>query len=63
MTKLLYTRKEAAAALAMSERRLDLLVASGQIAAVRDGRKVKFTADELRRWIKQLPAHEPGAGI
>ncbi|GJO50154.1 excisionase family DNA-binding protein [Mycobacterium marinum] len=63
MTKLLYTRKEAAAALAMSERRLDLLVASGEIAAVRDRRRVKFTDDELQRWIKQLPAHEPGAGI
>ncbi|AXN51290.1 hypothetical protein DSM43518_04832 [Mycobacterium marinum] len=63
MTKLLYTRKQAATALAMSERQLDVLVARGDLAALRDGRLIKFTADELQRYIKQLPAHEPGAEL
>lgn len=58
--KLLYTRKQAAAALAMSERRLDRLVACGDVVAVRDGRMVKFTAAELQRFVAALPAHEPG---
>jgi excisionase family DNA binding protein len=57
--KLLYTKKEAAAALAMSERRLDRLVSRGDICAVRDGRAVKFTGTELERYISDLPAYEP----
>ncbi|WP_241666380.1 hypothetical protein [Mycobacterium marseillense] len=58
--KLLYSRKEAAVALAMSERRLDRLVAHADILALRDGRCVKFTADELQRYVDSLPSYEPG---
>lgn len=58
--KLLYTKKQAAAALAMSERQLDVLIGRGAICALRDGRAVKITAAELGRYIDKLPAHEPG---
>lgn len=57
--KLLYKRREAAAALAMSERRLDTLVAKGDLNAVREGGSVKFTAEELQRYVERLPAWEP----
>ncbi len=58
--QLLFTRAQAAVALAKSERQLDMLVAAGEICAVRDGRRVKFTAEELRRYVDRLPAYEPG---
>lgn len=58
--KLLFTRKEAALALATSERRLDELIKAGDLAAVQDGpRSVKITATELERYISDLSSHEP----
>ena len=43
----------------MSRRRLDELIRSGAIAAVRDGRNVKLTGAELERYIRDLPSYEP----
>lgn len=52
-------KKDAAAALAMSTRRLDDLVAKGEITAVRDGGLVKFRPAELQRYAESLPSWEP----
>lgn len=57
----LRTRSEAATYLACSERRLDELIRSGQLAAVRDGKNVKITVAELERYIAALPAYEPAS--
>lgn len=57
----LQSRAEAAAYLKTSLRRLDELIKSGQLAAVRDGRSVKITTVELERYIADLPAWEPVA--
>lgn len=58
--QLLFTRAQAAAKLAKSERQLDIHIAHGDIAAVRDGSRIKITAEALQRFIDRLPAHEPG---
>ena len=55
----LHSRAEAAAYLRMSQRRLDELIKTGSIAALRDGRSVKITVNELERYIADLPSHEP----
>lgn len=57
----LRTRAEAAQFLRTSMRRLDELIKSGTIAAVRDGRSVKIPAAELDRYINDLPAYEPAS--
>lgn len=57
----LHSRAEAAQYLRTSLRRLDELIKSGAIAAVRDGRSVKVTTAELERYIADLPAWEPVA--
>lgn len=57
----LRTRAEAAQFLRTSMRRLDELIKSGAIAAVRDGRSVKITHEELLRYIADLPSYEPVA--
>lgn len=57
--KKLYSKKEAADALAMSIRRLECLMRDGAIAAVSDGSNVKITDDEINRYINGLPAWEP----
>ena len=57
----LRTRAEAAQYLRTSQRRLDELIKSGQLAAVRDGRSVKIHAAELDRYINDLPAYEPAS--
>ncbi len=57
----LNSRAEAAAYLRMSKRRLDELIRSGAICAVRDGRNVKITSTELERYISDLPSYEPVA--
>ncbi len=55
---LLYTRPQAANMLAMSVRRLDQITADGEIAVVRHGRRVKYRAKDLERWVQEhtLPA-------
>lgn len=57
----LRTRAEAAQFLRTSQRRLDELIRSGALAAVRDGRSVKILTSELERYIADLPAYEPAA--
>ena len=53
------SRAEAAEYLSMSMRRLDELIKSGSLCAVRDGRSVKVSRVELERYISALPAYEP----
>lgn len=55
----LRTRAEAALFLRTSMRRLDELIRSGQLGAVRDGRSVKILTTELERYVADLPAYEP----
>ncbi len=55
----LRSRSEAAEYLSMSMRRLDELIKSGALCAVRDGRSVKVSKVELERYIADLPAYEP----
>ena len=57
----LNSRAEAAKHLNMSMRRLDELIRSGAVCAVRDGRSVKVTTRELERYIADLPAYEPAS--
>lgn len=57
----LMKRRDAAAYLGTSTRRLDELIRAGKIAALRDGGVVKLTITELERYVSDLPAHEPAA--
>lgn len=57
----LRTRAESAAYLRTSVRRLDELIKSGALGAVRDGRSVKIPVGELDRYIADLPAYEPAS--
>lgn len=57
----LVKRRDAAAYLGTSPRRLDELIRAGKIAALRDGGVVKFTVAELERYVAELPSHEPVA--
>lgn len=59
MTPVLLSKRDAAAALAMSVRHLERLVSAGEIAAVRDGGSVKFKPAELQRYADALPSWEP----
>jgi excisionase family DNA binding protein len=51
--KLLLTMREAAKALALSERTLWQLAKDGEIPRVEHGRLVRFDVADLRRWIEQ----------
>jgi excisionase family DNA binding protein len=59
--KLLYDHDDAAELLAMTPRRVHELRRAGQLAAVQDGRKFKFTRDELERYVAALPSYEPAS--
>jgi excisionase family DNA binding protein len=50
--KILYSKKEAAAVLALSPQMLMLLVKRGELAATRVGTRVLFSADELHRFVR-----------
>jgi excisionase family DNA binding protein len=50
-SRLLLTAKQAAAALAVSERTLWGLTNRGAIRCVRIGRAVRYSADSLRAWV------------
>ena len=64
MTELaLRSRREAAKYLGTSTSRLDNLIRSGALTALRDGRSVKITTQELDRYIADLPAWEPSHAI
>jgi hypothetical protein len=52
VTKLLYSRKEAAYALSVTIRFLDLAIASSQIAVRKIGKRVLVPASELVRYAK-----------
>lgn len=58
--RLLYDAEGAAELLSTTPLRISELRCAGKLGAVLDGKKYKFTADELRRHAEQLPAYEPG---
>jgi excisionase family DNA binding protein len=58
-TKLLYDADGAAELLSTTPLRISELRRAGKLAAVLDGKKYKFTADELQRYAASLPAYEP----
>jgi hypothetical protein len=57
--KLLYDHDAAAELLSTTSRRIHELRRSGSLAAVQDGRSLKFTIQELTRYAASLPAFEP----
>jgi excisionase family DNA binding protein len=60
---LLYDHAGAAEVLSTSERRVHKLRRAGKLAAVQDGRTLKFTLDELRRYAESLPSYEPKSAV
>ncbi|MCB1090844.1 MAG: excisionase family DNA-binding protein [Verrucomicrobiae bacterium] len=48
------TVREVAKYLQISQRKLEYLMAEGKIPFVRIGRSVRFDADVLQEWLKQL---------
>jgi Helix-turn-helix domain len=50
--KLLYSRREAAAALSLSIRSVDYLISSGQLTTRRIGRKILIPVIELRKFAR-----------
>lgn len=57
--RLLYDAEAAAELLSTTPLRISELRRAGKLAAVLDGKKYKFTADELQRYVDTLPAYEP----
>jgi excisionase family DNA binding protein len=51
--KLLLTAREAAKSLSVCERTLYELTRSGQIPVVRIGRSVRYSVDDLKKWIQK----------
>ncbi|MFJ4166323.1 helix-turn-helix domain-containing protein [Microbacterium sp. NPDC089698] len=51
----LFTKELAAVYLSMSTREIDLLRNDGTLIPVGSGKRVKFTKEELDRYIAQLP--------
>jgi excisionase family DNA binding protein len=60
VNRFLYDADGAAELLSTSPRRIHELRRAGKLAAVSDGRKFKFTDDELQRYAESLPSYEPG---
>jgi excisionase family DNA binding protein len=59
--RLLLTQREAAQALAVSERTLWQLTHDGAIPAVRIGRAVRYRLEDLRAWVaQQVEAKQSG---
>jgi excisionase family DNA binding protein len=52
----LYTKQQAATALAMSMGRLNDLIRARKITAVQDGGRVKFTSADLQAYVDSLPS-------
>jgi excisionase family DNA binding protein len=52
----LYTKQQAATALAMSTGRLNDLIRARKIKAVQDGGRVKFTSADLQAYVDSLPS-------
>lgn len=59
MTRLLYDKSGAAELLSTSERRIDELRRAGVLVAVEDGRELKYTPEELQRYVNSLKVREP----
>jgi len=51
--RLLLTSKETAKALGICERSLYALTKAGELRAVKIGRAVRFSVDDLKAWIKK----------
>ncbi len=62
VTPLLVSHREAARMLSVCERTLFALTKSGDIPAVRIGRAVRYSVDDLRAWIKQASEKKCGDG-
>lgn len=57
--RLLYDAEGAAELLSTTPKRVSELRRAGELCAVLDGKKYKFTADELQRYVNRLPGYEP----
>jgi excisionase family DNA binding protein len=57
VTPLLFTRREAARMLAISERTLWTLTCRGELAAVRIGRAVRYSLEDLRAFCDKAKGH------
>ena len=58
--KLVYTTKEAAAALGIGRTTLWKAISDGRLAALKLGSRTLIPADALRQWIASLPQSRPG---
>lgn len=68
MTKLLYTRAEAAERLSLSVSTLDVTIRRGMLRVQRKGRRVLIAADELDKFVRKdipqiWPAKENGKTV
>jgi excisionase family DNA binding protein len=55
LRKLAFTKQEAAYALACGVTKIDELIGTKQLAAVKSGRRVLISAAELERHLRELP--------
>ncbi len=55
---LAYSPETAAVVSGRSRTRIFLAIKNGELAAKKDGRATVIEADELKRWVKQLPMRE-----
>jgi excisionase family DNA binding protein len=58
LQKLAYGKQEAAYALDCGVTKIDELIATGQLKAVKSGKRVLITAEELKRYLRELPPAE-----
>lgn len=64
MDKLLYPEAEARAQLGgISRSKLYELIAAGELHVTKIGARTFFTAEELRRFVGQLAAHQANAAV
>jgi hypothetical protein len=57
--RILYDAEGAAEVLSTTPKRISELRRAGVLGAVLDGKKYKFTHDELQRYADNLPPYEP----
>lgn len=55
---LAYSPETAAVVSGRSRTRIFLAIKNGELSAKKDGRATLIEADELKRWVKQMPAKE-----
>src|SRR5258707_10634314 len=58
LQKLAYSKQEAAYALSCGITKIDELIATGQLKAVKSGKRVLITDEELKRYLRELPSAE-----